>query len=383
MADTLSIDTLLIDRAPGETRVAALAGDAVVEVYHHRSSVSAAGAIYRGRVGKRLPDASAVFVDIGLALPAFMACGTPPPVEGATVDVRIVQPPRGSKGAKVAKANPAVIQNLTEQLPADSVAPVCLAEAEHPITMCGRLYGDTLTRVVVTPHDTDRAVRTLLGSDVDVEFEITPEDIFFASGVDEAIEQALTPNAPFAGGGKLIIEPTAALVAIDVDAGPLPAAQANAAAIESVAREIRLRALAGPMIVDLIPAKGRTKMAARLKVAVQSDPVPTTVSGLTPEGRLELNRRRLRPSLKDTLLDSSGRQPSVEAVAYEALRHLVRLAASDKSTAITLNCHERVAAALRGALKSAFDAAERRIKCSIALSVVPECAVSHVDIVTA
>ncbi len=61
-----TIDTLLVDRGPGETRVAALAGNHVIEVYHHRIGLPAAGALYRGRVGKPLPGAQAVFVDIGL-----------------------------------------------------------------------------------------------------------------------------------------------------------------------------------------------------------------------------------------------------------------------------------------------------------------------------
>lgn len=383
MIDTLQIDTLLVDRGPGETRVAALSGESVVEVYHHRHGVAGAGALYRGRVGKRLPDASAVFVDVGLAQPAFMPCGRVPPVEGATVDVRIVQPARGTKGAKVTEADRALVDAAIDKAHRETAPPVCLAEAEHPIAKCARLYGDSLTRAIVTPNDTDSAIRTFFGSMAHLEFESRSEDIFFTFGVDEVIEQALSPIAPFAGGGKLIIEPTAALVAIDVDAGPMSASQANSTAVDAVAREVRLRALAGPMIVDLIPAKGRSSMVERLKAAVEADPVPTTVSGLTPEGRLEFNRRRVRPSLAEVLLDSSGMQPSVDAVVYQALRQYVRRAMADNMVNATLQCHERVASALRGSLRQAFDEAESRVKCSIALSVMPDCKLSQIDILAA
>lgn len=377
------IDTLLIDCAPGETRVAVLSGDTTLEVYHHRHGVPGAGSLYRGRVGKRLPDASAVFVDIGLEKPAFMPCGATPPVEGASVDVRIVQPPRGSKGAKVAKADPKKIQSHIDPAQQELATPSCIADAEHPVALCGRLYGASLSRVIVTPNDMDRRIQTLLGSEIATEFEATSDDIFFNEGVDEAIERALEPEAPFVGGGKLIIEPTAALVAIDVDAGPLPAAQANEVAIEAVAREVRMRALAGPMIMDLIPTKGRTKLIERLKAAVSGDPVPTSVPGLTPEGRLEFNRRRLRPSLVETLLDTTGRHSSVETVAYQALRQLVRRVVADKAAVVELRCHERVVSALRERLNPAFVEAQERIKCSIALAVVTDCDASHIDIRTA
>lgn len=381
--DALPIDTLLIDRAPGETRVAVLSGDSIVEVYHHRPGVPGAGALYRGRVGKRMPDASAVFVDIGLAKPAFMSCGATSPVEGASIDVRIVQPPRGGKGAKVAHANPKTVQTHIGQGQGELTTPSCIAEAEHPVSLSARLYGASLARIIVTPNDAGGALRSLLESESAAELESTPDDIFFDYGIDEAIEGALEPEAPFAGGGKLIIEPTAALVAIDVDAGPLPAGQANEVAIEAVARQLRLRALAGPMIMDLIPTKGRSRLVERLKAAVRLDPVPTKVSGLTPEGRLEFNRRRLRPSLAEALLDTAGRQLSVETLAYKALRQVVRRVVVDKAASVEVQCHERVAAMLRGELRPALEDAEERIKCSIALIAMSDCPATYIDIRTA
>lgn len=381
MADPDRIDTLLIDRGPGETRIAALANDAVIEVYHHRSGVPGAGALYRGRVGKRLPDASAVFIDIGLAQPAFMSCGSSPPVEGSVVDVRVIQPPRGTKGAKVAAADPSLVKKLEIDTQTQINPPACLAEAEHPVEMCCRLYGDTLKRVRITPNDPDHHLRQMLAPAVQIEWEVVLDDLFFEFGVDEAVEQALTPEAPFTGGGKLIIEPTAALVAIDVDAGPMTATRANAAAVQAVAREVRLRALAGPMIIDLIPSKGRSQVMDELKSAVESDPVPTRVSGFTPEGRLEMNRRRARLSLAETLLGASA-SPAVDAIAYRALRRLVRQVLADNATSVSLKGHARVVEILRNSLKPALAEAEERVKCSIALSVVPDCPLSHIDLVT-
>lgn len=374
-----TIDTLLVDRGPGETRVAALAGKHVIEVYHHRRGLPAAGALYRGRVGKPLPGTQAVFVDIGLEDAALLACGANRPSEGASVDVRIVQPPRTDKGAKVALVSDADVPAGL----ADAKAPICLAEAEHPLSFCGRTYQQSLKSVVVAPNDTDQSMTGLLDSNLHGIIQYDSSDVFRDHGVDEAIEQALDTIVPFEGGGKLIIEHTAALTAVDVDAGPMPAAEANKGAVDTLARELRLRAIAGPVVVDLIPSKGRGDLVERLRQAVAGDPVATRVSGLTPEGRLELNRRRSRSSLSDLLLDEpTSPQSSTYAIALNALRKSVREGLASGSVRITVRASERVISSLRGPLQVARLEAEDRLKTALTLQVVPDVDNSYVDIVT-
>lgn len=375
-----TIDTLLVDRGPGETRVAAVSGERVVEVYHHRAGLPGAGAVYRGRAGKPLSGARSVFVEIGLDRPALMACGASPPHEGAVVDVRIVQPPRGGKGAKVALAH----DLGAAQVGADITVPGCLVEAEHPVSFCARTYTASLKRILVTPNDLDRQVAGIAGPDLEQLIRSDASDVFLEYGVDESIERALESVAPFEGGGKLIIEHTAALTAIDVDAGPMSASDANRAALDQLAYELRLRAMAGPMVVDLIPCKGRGELVDRLKRAVADDPVATRVSGLTPEGRIELNRRRSRSSLADLLLaERPATYLSPEAISFHALRQCVQSGLQSGSVRITLRASESVVSLLRGALSSALAEAEGRLKTSLTLQVVPDADISYVDIVTA
>jgi len=377
------IDTLLIDRGPGETRVAVLSGERVVEVYHHRHGLPSAGALYRGRAGKPLPNAAAIFVDIGLEQPALLACGSDRPPEGAAVDVRVVQPPRTDKGAKVALADPALAASALEAHSGDVVPPACLSDAEHPVAFCARRYSDSLKHILVTPGDADKAIAMLIGDTLQRCLTSDAGDLFSHYGVDEAIELALDPMAPFVGGGKLIIEPTAALVAVDVDAGPMHAAAANAAALDALANELRLRGLSGPIIVDLIPTKGRTALVERFKQAVADDPVRTQVSGLTPEGRLEINRRRSRPSLADLLLeDVRTGQLSSYAVVFDALRQCVRTGLAAGSARVTLSANQTVIAALRGPLQSALNEAEASLKAPISLQVADGVRMSYIDIVT-
>jgi Ribonuclease G/E len=205
--------------------------------------------------------------------------------------------------------------------------------------------------------------------------------LFEHFGVDEALELALTPSVAFPGGGKLIIETTAACTTVDVDAGPLAAADANNLAMVALAYELRLRNISGPIIVDLIPSKNRGSAVTRLKHFVADDPVPTRVVGLTPEGRIELNRRRLRPSLADLLLDPPGPgKPKLDAIAYSALRRCVRLGLSQNATRLTLHAHCEVITLLSGRLKPSLDEASSVLKISINLAPAKDKPQSWTDI---
>lgn len=75
--------------------------------------------------------------------------------------------------------------------------------------------------------------------------EAAPPDLFAREGVIEQVEAALTPRVPLPCGGALIIEPTAALVAVDVDAGPAAPATVNGEAARALARQLELRGWRG------------------------------------------------------------------------------------------------------------------------------------------
>lgn len=75
--------------------------------------------------------------------------------------------------------------------------------------------------------------------------EAARPDLFVREGVDEQVEAALSPRVALPCGGALHIEPTAALVAVDVDAGPAPPTVANAEAARALARQLEVRGLAG------------------------------------------------------------------------------------------------------------------------------------------
>ncbi|MGV6839326.1 MAG: ribonuclease E/G [Planktomarina sp.] len=96
--------------------------------------------------------------------------------------------------------------------------------------------------------------------------------------------------------GSLYIEPTRALVAVDVNAGTHPALEANLAAIKDLPRQLRLRGLGGQITVDLAPLMKRDRklMESTLRAALRSCAVETEFVGWTPLGHIELKRKRER-----------------------------------------------------------------------------------------
>ncbi len=360
------IDTLLVERAPGQTRVAALSNGSIIELHHQRRHVPGVGAVFRGRVQKVLPGSKACFVDIGLTQEGLLPVSGRPPAEGESVFVHVVQPPRGDKGTKLAE-----LKDVSDELAGTASAgsgPALLMDAPHPVSWCFEKYAATLTDVVITPSDPGKLIGSLVPAASGAAITTTPQDIFAEFEVDDALEQALGTDVPLLGRGRIIIEPTAALTAIDIDAGPMMANDANAQAIPVIARQIRLRAIGGPIIIDLIPAGDRGAVVDALKAAVADDPVKTQVAGLTPEGRIELNRRRERASLADLYFSSARLSaPSVEAVALDLLRKSVRAGINSGSAQIVVSAHHNVVAALRGPLRYALDDAEATLKTNLTL----------------
>lgn len=130
---------------------------------------------------------------------------------------------------------------------------------------------------------------------------------FEAFGVLEAIEALLAPRIALTGGGHMMIEPTRALVAVDVNTGPdtSPAAslKANIAAARDLPRQLRLRGLGGQVVVDFAPQpkKDRAILEQVIRAAFKGEGTDVTLSGWTTLGLYEMTRRRDRLTLAELL----------------------------------------------------------------------------------
>jgi Rne/Rng family ribonuclease len=156
-------------------------------------------------------------------------------------------------------------------------------------------------------------------------------DPFEATGAAEQLEQALQPVVPLPGGGSLIIQPTAALTAIDVNGGARQALDANLAAAREIARQLRLRRIGGTIVVDFIdlPARGaRARVVAALRAAMADDPAPVQAWPMSRFGLVEISRKRLGPSLAEMLgrtcpvCEGAGTLPALRWRAEQLMHEL-------------------------------------------------------------
>ncbi len=126
---------------------------------------------------------------------------------------------------------------------------------------------------------------------------------FADHGIDEMIADLRGPRVALAGGAAAFVEPTRALVAVDVNTGPdiSPAAglKANIALARDLPRQLRCRGLGGQIVVDFapMPKKERRGLEQVLRAAFKADPVETALAGWTPLGLYELQRKRERRPL--------------------------------------------------------------------------------------
>lgn len=137
---------------------------------------------------------------------------------------------------------------------------------------------------------------------------VTTPGGFADHGVLDAIEAAGRALVPLGSGAAMYVEPTRALVAVDVntgnDASMAAGLKANLACAKALPRALRLRGLGGQITLDLapMPKKDRRGFENALRAAFRSDEVETALVGWTPLGHYELQRKRARMPLTEARL---------------------------------------------------------------------------------
>ncbi len=132
--------------------------------------------------------------------------------------------------------------------------------------------------------------------------------LFHRFQVESQIDAIHSPIVQLRSGGYVVINQTEALVAIDVNSGRSTrernieetALRTNLEAAEEIARQLRLRDLAGLIVIDFIDMEEHRNQGAverRLKDALKNDRARIQVGRISPFGLLEMSRQRLRPSL--------------------------------------------------------------------------------------
>jgi ribonuclease G len=184
---------------------------------------------------------------------------------------------------------------------------------------------------------------------------------FAASGAEEQLAAALEPVVQIAGGGTLIIQPTAALTAIDVDGGGRGALEVDLAAADEVARQLRLRQLGGTIVVDFVDlgsARERARLMQALRRALAEDPTPAEVMPASRLGLVQISRQRSGPSLAERcgracpVCSGGGLLPGLRRCGEDLMRELARRPPAPQCARVAPDLH----AFLTGAAAAAWQA---------------------------
>jgi len=225
--------------------------------------------------------------------------------------------------------------------------------------------GRGLQRVLVET-DTDFATAAeTLGTNVPVKRHDGPSPLIHAVGIWNAAQQALKPRLQLPSGATLAIERTEALWAIDVNAAAVrgpggggPTVRAiNREAAGRIAAEIRLRDIAGTILIDFLTSvkdADRDAVSERLRQALRFDRRYLRVSGWTGLGLCELARRRLGPGLLERLGDP--RAPTPWGRAAQILASIAAGPVAPRGHLATVD--ERTAVALRASIEASEDPIE-------------------------
>ncbi|MDO5416422.1 MAG: ribonuclease E/G [Lachnospiraceae bacterium] len=138
--------------------------------------------------------------------------------------------------------------------------------------------------------------------------------------LERAVELALSKHVWLKSGGYLVIEPTEALVVIDVNTGKYSGKKTmaetilkiNLEAAEEIGRQLRLRNLSGIIIVDFIDMKAeedRRRLLEHLDAVVRRDPVKTTVVEITRLNLVELTRKKIHRPLHEQMAALNAEKP--------------------------------------------------------------------------
>ena len=187
--------------------------------------------------------------------------------------------------------------------------------------------------------------------------------LFHKYKLEQEIVKINTRQVQLRDGGSIVIDPTEALVAIDVNSGSFRgndsaeenAFRLNVAAAKEIARQLRLRDLGGVIVNDFIDMRKEThrrKVERTLRDAMANDRARTKILRTSPFGLIEMTRQRIRPSLKRSIYndcpccEGRGLVKTAESMSIEVIRTLALAVKNQNIIRVTVRVNDQVAAHL-------------------------------------
>ncbi|MDR0744610.1 MAG: ribonuclease E/G [Holosporales bacterium] len=219
------------------------------------------------------------------------------------------------------------------------------------------LYKRTSDKILIQGQDAYKDARTFMKTFIPSHvkkielYKDTAINLFQKYGIEDKINELLNPVVPLPSGGTIVINTTEALTAIDVNSGKLKTERAiedtalktNIEAAYEIARQLKLRDIAGIIVIDFIDMIERNSISKIEKVfkdAIKDDYSSLQIGKISQFGLLEISRQRLRQSLSDSNFvvcqhcRGSGKVFSNESSALSILRKIENFLINNKPKSV-------------------------------------------------
>jgi ribonuclease E len=252
------------------------------------------------------------------------------------------------------------------------------------------LYGKDIEEVVVSGDEGYREarefMRMLMPSHAKyVKSYKDTQPLFTRYGIESQLDAMFSPVVQLRSGGYIVINQAEALVAIDVNSGRATrehhiedtALKTNCEAAEEIARQLRLRDLAGLIVIDFIDMdEGRNNRTVerRLKEALKHDRARIQVGRISHFGLLEMSRQRIRTSVLESstekcpICGGSGHVRSVSSVALQLLRAVEEMLIKGATHNLLVRTRAEVALYVLNHKRAHLRALEERFRIVITVS---------------
>ena len=394
--------TLALAVSPGEVWAALEEDGVLIGLRIARDATrDTVGAVYLGRIVALRPELPAALVDIGLDRPAFLDArdadrqrGIAGLTEGAALIVAVTKAARADKACGVRLLRASDERHAAFDAAARLATPPARLDRADPAVVAAAkpLLNPPPDLILVDDRGGFAELRPFLAREhpalapcLALHGEAAP--LFDALGIAEAVGAVLRSRVALPDGSALHIEATHAATMIDVDGGTRGALAANLDAARAVARQIGLRNLAGPIVIDFVGMKqreDRDQVLAALQTALAADAEKPELLGWTKLGHLELVRRRGAAPLAELLFERAADgalRKTALTLALGALRMVAREAQAQPGKIFSLAAHPDVAGALAdGAGLAARQWLETRLGRTLPVEAEPQRARDAVDI---
>ncbi|MEJ2042038.1 MAG: ribonuclease E [Reinekea sp.] len=216
--------------------------------------------------------------------------------------------------------------------------------------------------------------------------------------IETQIETAFQREVKLPSGGSIVIDPTEALVSIDINSSRATkggdieetAFNTNMEAAEEIARQLRLRDMGGLVVIDFIDmnqAKHQREIEAKIKEATSSDRARVQIGRLSRFGLLEMSRQRLRPSLGETSgivcprCNGHGTIRDVKSLSLAILRLIEEEAMKERTAQIRTIVPMAVATFLLNEKRDAISEIEKRHTVHVLVVPNPQMETPHYEVI--